>query len=47
MAQQILQRDRPAIPLYNNTTLAAVNANVTGVELLGNGSVSLAYAQYK
>ena len=46
-AQQILQADRPVIPLYNRTTLAATSASVTGVALLGDGSVSLAYAQYK
>ena len=46
-AQQIIQNDRPAIILYNETSIAGVSASVTGVELLGNGSVSVSEAQYK
>ena len=46
-AQQLIETDRPIIPLYNDVTLAAYNTSLTGITLNANGSLSIVNAQYK
>ena len=48
VAQEIINRDRPVIVLYNSSSLTAYDASVlTGVELIATGTLSLTNAQYK
>ena len=46
-AQQLIEMDRPIIPLYNDVTLAAYSTSLTGITLNADGSLSLVNAQYK
>jgi peptide/nickel transport system substrate-binding protein len=46
-AQQIILNERPAIVLYNGTTIAAVSTNVTGVQVTPSGAVTIATARFK
>ena len=47
VADQIIHDDRPLIVLYNQTTLAAYNTNVSGITLDYKGQVQLANAQFR
>jgi len=47
VAQQLLHTDRPAIFLYNVTTLAGVSASVGGVQLAPNGQLLVSNAWFK
>jgi peptide/nickel transport system substrate-binding protein len=46
-AQQIIQTDRPYIPLFNAVNVAAFSANVAGVELTTEGVLNVAHARFK
>jgi peptide/nickel transport system substrate-binding protein len=47
VAQQIIANDRPIIYLFNGISNTAFRTNVTGVELMANGGLSLVNAQFK
>ena len=47
VAQQIIAADRPIIPLYNQTAVAAFSTSVTGVRLTNAGQLSVEHAQFK
>jgi peptide/nickel transport system substrate-binding protein len=47
VAQQIIHADRPAIFLYNITTLAGVSASLAGVHLEANGRLQIERARFK
>jgi peptide/nickel transport system substrate-binding protein len=46
VAQQIVQADRPYIPLYNPATFVGVSTSVTGVGLRGDGVIDVSHARY-
>jgi peptide/nickel transport system substrate-binding protein len=47
VAQQIFHAERPAIFLYNITTLAAYSARLAGMQLAANGSLLVERARYR
>ena len=47
MAQQIIENDRPVITIYNPTTIAVFNTNLSGVHLSANRLIRVENAQYR